>query len=116
MQQFCKLQRTVQFCYGALSSGSLLVRTGGQHAWILSSILRQRKTTPLKPLKDAQTEGSLPKWCNGSHVCLRSIYRKMWRFKSSLGHFKSCDLKFKNRIHKMGKKIPAKKSLKKLRA
>jgi hypothetical protein len=25
-------------------------------------------------------------------------------------------LKFKNRIHKMGKKIPAKKSLKKLRA
>jgi len=39
-----------------------------------------------------------------------------WKFKSSHGHFKSCDLKLKNRIHKMGKKIPAKKSLKKLRA
>ena len=29
---------------------------------------------------------TLPKWCNGIHVCLRSIYRKVWRFESSLGH------------------------------
>jgi hypothetical protein len=78
------------------------------------------KRTPLKPISGRRMmlkqRGHCPSGVIGSHVCLRSIYRKMWRFKSSLGHFKSCDLKLKNRIHKIGKKIPAKKSLKKLRA
>jgi hypothetical protein len=42
-----------------ITSVSLLVRTGGQHTWKLGSIPRQSKITPLKPINDAQTEGSL---------------------------------------------------------
>jgi hypothetical protein len=73
--------------------------------------------TPLKPISGRRMmlkqRGHCPSTPTVERVVLETI---QWKFKSSLGHFKSQDLKLKNRIHKMGKKIPAKKSLKKLRA